>query len=229
MPSFSHQDISSLPYAAPKTSTSPSPSMSVAYTEFAPLNEPSIRYSVQLALFGVPSFSHQDISSPIHAAPTISTSPSPSMSVAYIDSAPSKSPSTRYSVQSALLGVPSFSHQDISSPEYAAPNISTSPSPSISVAYTDHAPSKSPSTRYSVQSALLGVPSFSHQDISSPSFAAPTISTSPSPSMSVAYTERASNEPSTAYSVVIIGWANKSEPNTSINKICLISSCPSVF
>ena len=74
-------DIDVLGAAATK-SISPSLSMSLGRTQYAPLNWASTWCSVQLSLLGVPSFSHQDTSLAPYDVPNISTSPSPSMSIA---------------------------------------------------------------------------------------------------------------------------------------------------
>jgi len=67
------------------TSKSKSPSTSTIFKSLASTKLPSIIFFVQL----VPNpllFSHQHISSPAPAAPTISISPSPSISAGLIDS-----------------------------------------------------------------------------------------------------------------------------------------------
>ncbi len=86
---FSHQAISSASLAAPRTSLSPSPSISQEITDMAP------RKSVSIVCFmnemPEPSvFSHQAISLSTIAAPSTSMSPSSSKSQPFTDSAPWK-------------------------------------------------------------------------------------------------------------------------------------------
>ena len=218
-----------------KTSKSPSPSTSTVNTSSAPLNEPSIVYSVQLAPPGVPSFTHHDTSSPSFATATTSIHPSLSISAVCTDRAPSKSPSIIVSVQLSLLGVPSFAHQETSSPVSAAATTSTSPSLSISLAYTATAPEKSPSIVYLVKLfAPVGDPSFLYHNTSLASFDTVTTSMSPSASISTAYTDaQSSQDPSITTSVQpapsgdpsLIHHSKSSEP---VPELAITSKSPSL-
>ncbi len=132
--------MSSATAAAPRTSRSPSPSRSAVVTSAAPSKAASMVCVTQPPLAGVPSFSHQVMSSSMIDAPRTSRSPSPSRSAAATDQAVSKAPEMVWVVQPPSAGVPSFSHQVMSSARKDAPSTSRSPSMSTSATAIPSAP-----------------------------------------------------------------------------------------
>ena len=110
-----------------------------------------------------PRFSYQAIVSSSADAEIISISPSPSISAAKTDLAPSALVAITLVVQLGFA-LPSFSYQAIVSSRYDAERISISPSLSISAAKTDLAPSALVAISAAVQVGFA-LPSFSYQAI----------------------------------------------------------------
>ena len=124
-----------LPAAEPKTSKSPSRSMSTIRTHIASSILPSIFTADQSSLSGDPSLTYHLILPVVPPEPfpaaTTSMSPSSSISAARTYHASSKEESIVCSVQPPSEGVPSFSHQ-VTSSLFAEPVLITSMSTSLS-------------------------------------------------------------------------------------------------
>ena len=187
-PSFSYHAILSSRVDAERTSMSPSPSTSLAKTVSTPDAITEITRSVKLG-GEPPSFSCNVILLARLAAEITSVSPSPSMSVAKTETAWSIVVEMTRSVK---LGgePPSLSYHAILSSFSDAERTSIFPSPSTSAAKTEYAASAVVTT---IRSVKVGgkPPSFSYHAILSSSPDAERTSVSPSPSKSVAKTEKA--------------------------------------
>ena len=125
--------------------------------------------------------------SSLKEAERISMSPSPSISAAKTDCAPSADVAISAAVQVGFA-LPSFSYQAMVSSSSEAERISMSPSPSISAAKTVTAPLADVAISAAVQVGFT-LPSFSYQAMVSSLVEAERISMSPSPSISAAKTE----------------------------------------
>ena len=184
-------------------SISPSPSISAANTDHEGA-VPAITALVQVG-FALPSFSYQAMVLSLKLADTMSISPSPSISAANTDRALRALVSILAAAQVGFA-LPSFSYQAMVLSNIEADKMSISPSPSISAANTDHAPSAFVSITALVQVGFA-LPSFSYQAMVSSCAEADTISISPSPSISAAKTEVAETADVVISSAVQVGFA----------------------
>ena len=201
-----HAILSSLKDAE-RTSRSPSPSTSAAYTENAPSAAVVISCAVKLS---APSFSYHAILLPNCKAERTSISPSPSTSAAYTDRAPL---AAVVRVCAVKFSAPSFSYHAILLSNNEADSTSISPSPSTSATYTEVAPSAAVVISWAVK---FSAPSFSYHTTLLSKREADSTSRSPSPSTSAAYTDRA------PLAAVVISCAVKlSAPSFSYHAILL--------
>ena len=176
------------PDEADTISISPSPSISAAKTDLARSALVAITALVQEGS-AAPLFSYQAMVLSRVEADTISISPSPSISAAKTDLAPSALVAISAAVQEGSAA-PLFSYQAIVSSSTEADTISISPSPSISAAKTENAPFALVAISEAVKEGSAA-PLFSYQAMVLSFKEADIISISPSPSISAAKTDLA--------------------------------------